>query len=334
MMRANSIAARRTPTGLPREVAMRFTVCLLCLCGFSDSPMTVAAASLFSGAMSLPDFDALWNYADPAATEAKFREILPAVPEDQPAYRLELLTQIARCQGLQDQFEAAHVTLDEVEKSLDRGTDRTRIRYLLERGRVLNSSGRPADARPLFVKAYDIGLKSGEMRLAIDAGHMIAIVEPKVEDQIAWNLKCLELIEKHPDQDRWRRAVYINLGEAYRSAKQYDRALDSFTRVIEWYEKNGKPVDRYARVDQAKMLRMTGHPAESLDKMRALETELNGEVDGFVTEEIAECLLVLGRESEAAPLFRQAWEKLKDEKWLERSEPDRYQRLRTLAATP
>ena len=58
----------------------------------------------------LPDFDALWDYDHPDQTEAKFREILLQFPENTRSF-LELLTQIARAQGLQRKFEHAHQTL-------------------------------------------------------------------------------------------------------------------------------------------------------------------------------------------------------------------------------
>ena len=64
-----------------------------------------------------PDFDALWDYSHPDQTEAKFRETLLNIPEDDPAF-LELLTQIARAQGLQRKFDKAHQTLDQVENQV------------------------------------------------------------------------------------------------------------------------------------------------------------------------------------------------------------------------
>ncbi|HND49561.1 MAG TPA: hypothetical protein PLL95_13435, partial [Anaerolineales bacterium] len=64
----------------------------------------------------LPDFDSFWDYSNPAKTESKFREVLPQFPEGNE--RLELLTQIARTQGLQRMFDEAHQTLDEVEGQL------------------------------------------------------------------------------------------------------------------------------------------------------------------------------------------------------------------------
>src|SRR4030095_14285069 len=99
------------------------------------------------------DFDSLWDYSNPQHTETRFREILLQVHEDNPAY-LELLTQIARAQGLQQKFERAHQTLDQVERRLGKYSSRARVRYLLERGRVFNSAGQPDEAMPLFDQAY------------------------------------------------------------------------------------------------------------------------------------------------------------------------------------
>ena len=63
------------------------------------------------------DFDSLWDYSNPEQTEIKFREVLKQILESESAY-LELLTQIARTQGLQRKFDEAHQTLDQVEKKL------------------------------------------------------------------------------------------------------------------------------------------------------------------------------------------------------------------------
>src|SRR5215208_8195108 len=100
----------------------------------------------------LPDFDALWDYSQPDLTETRFRQVLLQVPEDEPAF-LELLTQIARAQGLQHKFEKAHQTLDQVERRLGKVPSRAFVRYLLERGRVFNSSGLPEQARSCFEQA-------------------------------------------------------------------------------------------------------------------------------------------------------------------------------------
>ena len=67
----------------------------------------------------LPDFNLLWDYGQPAETEARFRELLPAARAcGDRDYYLQLLTQIARAQGLQKRFEQAHATLDHVREGM------------------------------------------------------------------------------------------------------------------------------------------------------------------------------------------------------------------------
>ena len=124
---------------------------------------------------SLPDFDAQWDYSHPDQTEAKFCEILRQFPEEDPAF-LELLTQIARAQGLQQKFEHAHQTLDQVQRRLEEFPSRPKVRYLLERGRVFNSSGEPEQARPLFEQAFEMAKGLNEDSYAVDALHMLAIL--------------------------------------------------------------------------------------------------------------------------------------------------------------
>src|SRR5262245_1505568 len=98
------------------------------------------------------DFDKLWDYSNPGATEEKFRALLPdAERRSDLSYLSQLLTQVARTQGLQNRFDEAHATLDGVEKMLTDDLKLARIRYLLERGRVFNSSGKPRQALPFFL---------------------------------------------------------------------------------------------------------------------------------------------------------------------------------------
>ena len=102
-----------------------------------------------------PDFDKLWDFSNPAATEQKFREVLAAIEGSADrTYRLCLLTQVARTHSLRGTFDQADAILDGVEKELKQHDDSlVRVRYLLERGRTLNSSGKPAQALSLFAHA-------------------------------------------------------------------------------------------------------------------------------------------------------------------------------------
>jgi hypothetical protein len=86
----------------------------------------------------LPDFDKTWDFNDPAATERTFRELLPAAEESGDiSYHAQLLTQIARAQGLQGRYDEAMATLNEVATMARDDMALVHLRELLERGRVL-----------------------------------------------------------------------------------------------------------------------------------------------------------------------------------------------------
>ena len=59
----------------------------------------------------LPDFDTLWDYRNPSETEKAFLRVQSEYAATADiAYQAELLTQIARTQGLQRKFDTAHET--------------------------------------------------------------------------------------------------------------------------------------------------------------------------------------------------------------------------------
>jgi tetratricopeptide (TPR) repeat protein len=277
----------------------------------------------------LADFDKLWDYNDPAATERRFREILPAAEKSgDRSYHAQLLTQIARTQGLQDRFDEAHATLDSVEKMLADDLKLARVCYLLERGRVFNSSGHSAKAMPLFEEAWKLAETGKFARFAVDAVHMLAIAAPTAKEQIDWNLRGIELVGVEPSQKRWLNALYNNLGESYAKAGEYAKALDAFEKLATI---NGG--DMYTLKDQARMLRLMGRVDRAAEVIRPIHERLEreGKRDGWISEEHAECLLAAGRSDEATPHFRVAYELLKPDAWVLKNEPAKLERLRRLA---
>ena len=142
-----------------------------------------------------PDFMALWDYQDPAASALRFQQLLAEADNQDLQYELELLTQIARTHSLRRQFVQAHRLLDEIEPRLTEATPRARLRALPGRGRTFNSAGDKASARALFEQAWQHGLKHEERYLAIDAAHMVAIAAP-LEEQSHWHQLAMDLAER------------------------------------------------------------------------------------------------------------------------------------------
>jgi tetratricopeptide (TPR) repeat protein len=283
--------------------------------------------------------DDLWDYNDPAASEAKFRALIPRVEADgNPSHLGELLSQMARAQGLQGNFTGAHTTLDHVEALLPEVGLHTRIRYLLERGRAYNSGGSPERAKPLFAEAWELGKgEPAERYYAVDAAHMLAIVGSP-EEQIAWNRRAIELAKASEDARvrRWCASLYNNLGWTYSDSGGFAEALGCFQEALVWREQRGPAREiRIARWNVGRALRLVSRNDEALALQQALlaEWEASGEEqDGYVFEEVGECLLALGRAEESRLYFAQAYELLARDEWLQGHQPDRLARVRELGA--
>ena len=264
--------------------------------------------------MSLLNFDALWDYQHPDQTEAVFRQLLQeADRNNDPAYHLQLLTQIARAQGLQRQFAEAHHTLDRVKNQLNVELVVPTIRYLLERGRVFNSSGQPEEAQKWFQQAWELARTHEEAAFfAVDAAHMLAIVASSFEEKTSWNQAALDYAEASPDEraQGWCGSLYNNLGWTYHDQGTYERALDYFQKALAWQQERGTAREvRIARWCVGRTLRSLQRATEALALQQELLAEWEKseeEQDGYVFEEIAQCLLMLGRAAESRPYFAQA----------------------------
>ncbi|HAX48711.1 MAG TPA: hypothetical protein PK605_10480 [Ignavibacteria bacterium] len=282
------------------------------------------------------DFDKLWNYDDPAGTEQKFRELLPSAEKGKDKeYYIELLTQLARTQSLQRKFTEAHEILDKVMKLLKPEHIVPRIRFMLERGRTYNSSKEYGKARELFMAAYMQADKYGEDNLAIDAVHMLGIVD-KGEESLKWNELAIQMAEETKDEKAkgWLGSLYNNTGWTYHVMGEYDKAMVLFEKQVQFYTaKNSKPTLAIAKWCVGKCLRSMKKTEEAFAAQMELKEwmEKEGlERDAYNSEEIGECLFVLGKKEEAKPYFKRAYEVLSKDIWLSENEKDRLLRLKEL----
>lgn len=279
----------------------------------------------------------LWNFGDPKASESRFRAWLdrPDVA-DSPEDSAEGLTQLARALGLQRRFDEAEAELQRAETLLDtRPAQRTRVRLLLERGRILNSAGDRVGAKPLFLAAWELASATPCDDLAVDAAHMVAIVE-EPPNQAAWNEKALSLARSSTDPAarRWVGSLLNNLAWNCHDAGETQRALELFEEALAFRREQGDEEGiRIARWSVARAKRTLGRLEEALaEQLSILESMAGSLEDGYVSEEIGECLLALGRAAESLPHFANAHRLLSQDPWLAQNEPGRLERLGRLAA--
>ena len=274
------------------------------------------------------NLQAYWNYDDPAASEARFRELLATATGDA---RLEVMTQIARTYSLRRRFADAHALLDQVEPQLGAAGLAPRLRYLLERGRTFRSDGARERARPLFEQAWTLGQNSSEEDLTIDAAHMLALVESGAA-AMAWNERALQLARhaRDPEAHRWVGPLVNNLGGSLREAGRHDEALARFREAVDAYTLRGTPAQlRIAHWQVARTLRDLKRHDEAMAILTRLQAETDAAQapDGYIHEELAENLDALGRPQEAQPHFARAYELLSQDPWFAKDQPARLARL-------
>mgnify|MGYP000966258789 CR=1 FL=1 len=279
------------------------------------------------------DIDAYWEYSDPASSEARFRA---ALDKTEGGLRLEILTQIGRTFSLRGRFEEAHEILNDVEKQLGGARTRPLVRYQLERGRTFNSNGEKEKARELFIQAWEQANDAGMDDLAVDAAHMIAITFSGSPDAVEWNQRGLALARRSQDPKAKGLipAMLNNSAWDLHSMGRFEEALVLFEEAqAEWISRGILERIQIAKWSVARCLRSLNQYDEALVIQQALEVEHKnfGTTDGYVFEEIAENLALLGRHGEAKVYFEMAYIELGKDEWFARNESQRLKSLRLRA---
>ena len=284
------------------------------------------------------NFDALWNFDDPAGTEARFLEVRQGLGAPEGHGRLlELDTQIARAQGLQGRFNDALAMLETVQLALRPDEARAAIRYELEFGRVLRSSGSPEAARSFFERAAALAEAAGEDRLAVDARHMVALVEPDPARRVSLMLDDLEFAaaSADPDARKWRGTLWSNIGMAFHEIGDLADALDAFETAAGFWEEDDPARVLIGHWMVAWTLRLQGKLAEALAMQEVLERAhaQAGTPGAYVQEELGELHLALAKGPDAQDHrrlardhFARAHDLLRDE-----LDPDRLARMKRIA---
>jgi tetratricopeptide (TPR) repeat protein len=226
----------------------------------------------------------LWDFADPSGSEQRFHA---AAEEAEGDDQIVLMTQAARALGLQEKYDDGHAVLDHLSPTAPEAA----VRVELERGRLFNSAGQAAEARPHFEAAAQTASSLRLDALHVDALHMLALVaEPA--DRVAINERALGIARASSEQAArdWDASLLNNIGMAHADNGDFDAALVVFEEALEARRRIGDPArTRVARWMVAWALRNLDRPVEALVMQRALKAELDaaGQSDRHVDDELA-----------------------------------------------
>ncbi len=275
----------------------------------------------------------LWDFSDLDASEERLRVQLGA--EDTDEGRAEVVTQLARVEGLRDRFDEGERLLVEAE-SLAGDSAVARARVDLERGRLRRSGGDPDAARPLFESAFATALDDRRYFIAADAAHMVALVAPGRDGFVEWTSRGIELAEQHEAAAYWRGPLLNNLGWEQYQAGEYDTALETFERALDartHEPENAEPI-ALARYAVGKTLRALGRSEEAIPLLEQAVAWADGagSPGGWLHEELAEEYAAVGRMGEAREQARVAIPVLEERDPSFADDESRAGRLRALAA--
>jgi len=275
---------------------------------------------------------ALWDFDDLDTTERRLRDQL--VLETDDSAKAEVLTQLARIEGLRDRFDAGDRLIDDA-AALAGDNAKARARLDLERGRLRRSSGDGEAAFPLFESAFAVALEAGESFIATDAAHMAALVAPDPADFVAWTQRGIELAEAHGDADYWLGPLLNNLGWEFYEQGEYEQALNAFEQALRAREQDADNPEaaEIARYAVGKTLRALGRSGEAVPLLEQAVAWADsvGAPDGWFHEELAEEYAAIGRDDDARVHARLAEPLLLAADPSFADDADRVARLRTLA---
>jgi tetratricopeptide (TPR) repeat protein len=256
------------------------------------------------------DLSSLWDFNRPDLSEERFRS---AQETASPIDALILQTQIARAYGLRHDFDHARTVLAEIETQVAQIGGEPAVRYWLELGRTYSSAAHApetqtdavrAQARHAYGQALSLAQAAALDALAVDALHMLAIVEETPAQQIHWNLEALRLAEQssHPAARKWTASLHNNLGYTLHQLGRYDEALEHFELALAAHQQDGAADNiRIAHWMIAWTYRSMGRLSDALAIQLRLAAEWKavGQSDPYVFEELAALYHALGNAAQA-----------------------------------
>jgi tetratricopeptide (TPR) repeat protein len=173
-------------------------------------------------------------------------------------------------------------------------------------------------------------------------GYLAALQEASISYEAGWMSNCQPSVEGGYEATHGMLAKYPQLTAlfcfndlvavgALQACDELKRRVPQDLAIV-----GHDDIPLAALVSPARTLRSLGRVEEALSKQLILKEEFEsaGESDGYVFEEIGECLLSLGSAEEARPYFSQAYTILSGDLWLAEQEPERMARLKELGGAP
>jgi tetratricopeptide (TPR) repeat protein len=289
-----------------------------------------------------PDLDGYWQPDNLAETEFQILSQLnhgSTEPMERTAKSVELLTQLARAQGLlgkipdaQSKLDQARVMMTELDIKMD---SRTGLRWQLEQARVFCLSMTLAKAHELFLEVWNVATKTDQVFYAIDAALMLSTIRPP-KYQNEWLQKAITLAATTKDENAklWMAQLLFLDGWHAFDFRQFEKALQSFDKALaEPFIMENENRSLPLKWSRARTLRALGRVPEALAIQEGILTKMtqSSKTNGHVYLEIAECQQLMKLHPEAKANFELAYAALSGDGWYSDNKTDELSRMKYLS---
>ncbi len=275
---------------------------------------------------TLAKADEMFQARDYEAARVEYEAVVEKAREEfDRSLEVEALSQVARMNLVLGDKETGRTWLARAE---ERATDADPMgwsRYLGVKGRFEWKDGELKEARETFDRMYTFCNTNALWGRAVDAAHMIAIASESPEEQIEWGRRGIEAAEAG-DVESWMGPLWNNLAGTYYDLKQFDSALECYTKAREYHWRHsGEVAKLYADYHVGMTHRLLGSHDEAARWLRPVlawaERLQNHSAIGQACEDLGEIAVATGKTARGLKLLRRAREEYElegfDESWPE-----------------
>ncbi|MGH8015689.1 MAG: tetratricopeptide repeat protein [Candidatus Zixiibacteriota bacterium] len=230
---------------------------------------------------------------------------------------VEALSQMARLNLISGNVETGQDFLEKARERVSESEPLGWSRFLGVEGRFEWKTGNLKTAQDTFEQMFGYCVEHSLWGRAVDAAHMVAIVGEKIEDQIKWTHKGIEMAEAHGAL-QWLGPLWNNLGGIYHDNKQFDSALGCYLKAREYHwQFSGESSKLFADYHIGMTYRLTGKIDEAAKWLRPVlawaERLENHSAIGQACEDLGEIEIVRGNSKAGLELLKRAREEYKFE---------------------
>lgn len=260
-----------------------------------------------------------------AALELYIEVAEAARKEFNRSVEIEALSQSARMNLILGNREAGETYLLQAQELASESDPMGWSRYLGVKGRFEWKGDDIKAARRTFDQMFEFCDANALWGRAVDAAHMIAIVSDTPEEQIEWGRRGIEAAEAS-DQDSWLGPLWNNLAGTYYDLKQFDSALECYTKAREYHWRfSGETGKLFADYHVGMAHRLLGNFEEAERWLRPVlawaERIENHSAIGQACEDLGEAAIGLGNKAAGLKLLKRARDEYKlegyDSSWAE-----------------